>query len=437
MRSSVAVRGKTQKYNHAESVNALFDKIGIVTSAANVDAAWLDSLHRAALKKTAGWKRSVDALLHGLTAAGHVSGVKLADLRARLALCLDSDATLSEIFYPMAGMVCMVVVTLACQAISFKWWLIAAMTAPAGALWARNRIWLQPGNSDRLSRWERPSIMVACAILVPMVTVIITLCVGISVQSLSIHQFNVDRIAFSADPHGFPFLRDFARRNFDVDVVLGDANNSWASTTMILPGASVASMSVNPGYCTLNMYRDNVLQSFKPAGKQNQVLWLQGVMMHEFGHCLDVLRDLPSFGVHAVKVHSIAPIDARGVSDVQTYLTATEQDSTKIWREALADTLAVGYWRLVAPAQASSLAASLRQRRSNSAQDDSTHATMCWIEQAMQAPAPVSEKDLFAWADHQRSVASCPISKPGKKTSVFTKLKAYFAHLTIVNNKVQ
>ena len=432
----MALRGKAPKYNHAVSVNALFDKISTAAPASAVDAAWLDATKQAALRKSSGWKATVDAFLRGLAGAGHLSGVELGELRASLAQCTDSGAPWSEFVYPMGWTACVAVVTLACRAISMDWWLAAAMLgmmAAAGALWTWNRAWLKPGNSAKQARWDRPFVTAAGALLVPVITVLIALGAGFGAQSLSIYRFNVDRMAFAADPQGFPFLHAFARKNFDVDVVLGDATDSWASTTVNLPSASVASMSLSPGYCELSMYRDNVLRSFEPAGKSNQVLWVQGVMMHEFGHCLDGLRDLPSFGQHAVKVHSIAPIDAKGVSDLQTYLAATEEDSTKIWREALADTFAVGYWRLVAPGDAAGLAASLRQRRSYAAHGDSTHATMCWIDQAMQAPAPGSEKDLFTWADHQRSVASCAISKPSK-AGALTKIKAYLSRLTIANN---
>lgn len=435
----MAMRGKStrKKYDHAESVNTLFDKISAAAQTDPLGSEWLERLKPAALRKTAGWTKSIDAYLVGLAAAGHISSVELGELRASLALCIDSDATWSEFLYPLVWTACVAVVTLACRAISMDWWFIAAalgLMAVAGATWASRRAWLQPGNSANLGRWERPFVMGACALLVPLLTVIITLAVGMATQSFSIHRFNVDRMAFAADPQGFPMLRAFARKNFDVEVVLGDANDSWASTTVNLPSSSVASMSLSPGYCALSMYRDNVLRSFDPAGKQNQELWIQGVMMHEFGHCLDGLRDLPNFGEHAVRVHSIAPIDAKGVSDLQSYLAATEENTTKIWREALADTFAVGYWRLVAPGEAESLAASLRLRRSNAALGDSTHATMCWIDQAMHSVPPASEKDLFAWADHQRSVALCAINKPGKRISAFMKLKDYVSRLTIADN---
>lgn len=433
----MAVRRKTPKrYKHAESVNALFDKISSAATGDLLDGKWLEGQKQAALRGASGWKNSVDAYLHGLAAAGHLSAVELDELHTSAMLCRGEGW--EEVVYPLAWTAWVAIVTIAWLAISIDWWFIAAllgMTVAAGAMWARHRECLKPNYLGKQWRWKRPILIGLVTLLTSFATLTITVVVGQMAKTLSMRQFNVDHLALSADPQGFPMLRAFARKNFDVEVVLGDANDSWAATTLDIPKASVASMSLNPGYCELNMYRDNVLRSFTPAGPHNQVLWVQGVMMHEFGHCLDGSRDLPAFGTHAVKVHSIAPADAKGVSDVQTYLAASEKYSTKIWREALADTFAVGYWRLVAPGGAAGLAASLRQlRSSNAAQGDSTHATMCWIDQALRAPTPVSEKDLFAWADHQRSVARCAIEQPSKRISAFMKLKAYVLRLVIADN---
>ena len=135
------MRGKfiKPKYNHVESVNTLFDKIRAAAQTDPLGSEWLERLKPAALRKVAGWTKSVDAYLVGLAAAGHVSGVELGELRASVALCMDSDATWSEFIYPLAWTVCVAVATLACRAISMDWWFIAAMlglTAIAGATWA-------------------------------------------------------------------------------------------------------------------------------------------------------------------------------------------------------------------------------------------------------------------------------------------------------------
>jgi hypothetical protein len=82
-----------------------------------------------------------------------------------------------------------------------------------------------------------------------------------------------------------------------------------------------------------------------------------------------------------------------------------------LWGEAVADTFAVGYWRITAPAAAAGLIDSLRRRRAADASTDSTHATMCWIDHAALAPAPASTATLFEWADQLRASAPCELSE--------------------------
>ena len=142
-----------------------------------------------------------------------------------------------------------------------------------------------------------------CALMVPALTYLIPMVVGLCVQWVSIEQFKADRSAFVADPQGFPMLRKLAREQYGVEVVLGDAEQSWASTTVNLPNASVASMALRPGYCHLSLHRANVLRGFEPVGQVDPALWVQGVMLHEFAHCLDGARDTqPSASVPLVLV---------------------------------------------------------------------------------------------------------------------------------------
>lgn len=255
----------------------------------------------------------------------------------------------------------------------------------------------------------------ACALFVPALTYLIPMIVGLVVQWASIEQFKADRSAFMADPQGFPMLRQLAREQYGVEVVLGDAEQSWASTTVNLPNASVASMALRPGYCHLSLHRSNVLRGFEPVGQVDPALWVQGVMLHEFAHCLDGSRDTPAFGRRAVGARSVAPVDAPGVKDIEGLLEAGARPTTQLWREAVADIMAIGFWKLAAPGAAHDLVASLRQKRAD-AQQDSTHATMCWIDHANRAEPPTSTGTLFAWADHLRSTAPCPVNKPAQLT---------------------
>lgn len=167
------------------------------------------------------------------------------------------------------------------------------------------------------------------------------------------------------------------------------------------------------GYCRMSMYRGHLGENFLSAPDVDPIFWSQGVMMHEFAHCLDEYRDLPGGTGQPAGTFSLAPSDAKGVNTTTSYLKATEAHSTVLWREALADTFAVGYWRLtVAPAEAAKMVASLRSIRLDRACEDAVHSTACWIDRAAKAPMPVSYGELLHWADALRSSATCSLAVP-------------------------
>lgn len=404
------------KYSHVESVNALFDQIYKV---APTRSDWLAALQQRALNKEVGWKADADSYVNGLADAGAITPESAAACRGSLEQCLGSDPGWRELLLPMVWIAVVAAMTMLSLAIANDMTLLtllAVLTAAAGGLWASTRPWLDYRNDPRQHNWERPIVIIACAVFVPVLTYFITFVVGLIIQRVSIEQFNADRAAFLSDPQGFPLLRKLAREQYRVEVVLGNAYKSWASTTVNLPNSSVALMELQPGYCHLSMHRANILRGFDPVGSVDSVLWVQGVMMHEFAHCLDGLRDTPAFGQKIVGTHALAPMDAKKVKDLEGYLEAETHEATQLWREAVADTFAVGYWKLTAPTAAGDLVASLRHKRANAAPQDVTHATMCWIDYANRADVPVSTVDLFKWADRLRSSAPCEQPKPKKLT---------------------
>jgi hypothetical protein len=395
------------KYSHVERVNALFDQI---YKAAPAGSDWLTALRQRALNKEVGWKSDADSYVNGLADAGAITPESAAACRDSLERCLDSDPGGREILLPMIWIAIVAAMTMSSQAIANDTafiTLLAVLTSAAGGLWASKRPWLDYRNDPRQQSWKRPIVIIVCAVLVTLLTYFIPFAVGLIIQRVSIEQFNADRAAFLSDQQGFPLLRKLAREQYGVEVVLGDAYRSWAPTTVNLPNSSVALMELQPGYCHLSMRRANTLRGFDPVSSVDSVLWVQGVMMHEFAHCLDGLRDMPIFGQKIVGTHSLAPVDAKKVRDLEGYLEAETHKSTQLWREAVADTFAVGYWKLTAPIAAGDLVASLRHKRANDAPQDATHATMCWIDYADRTDVPASTADLFEWADHLRTSAPC------------------------------
>lgn len=401
------------RYVHADKVSAFFDSIRSVVS---TTPDWLGELESRARRKSQGWKDDADAFLRGLEASNAMSEGQVSQSRALLKACVGGTPGAREMFLPMVWIAVVAAAAVACRALSREPLMLASMTlltAVAGALWAGSRPWLDRPSSIVHSRWERPVVVIVCAFLAPLATLFISYLVGEVLQAVSIHQFNKDRAAFEADAKGFQFLHELARKEYGVEVVLGSAEQSWASTTVNLPNSSVASMGLGPGYCQLNFHRGNILRGFDPVGRVDPVIWVQGVMIHEFAHCLDMARDTPPFGEQEVGVRSIAPVDAGASTSVDAWLAAARKPSTQLWREAIADVAAVGFWRFTAPGDAAGLVESLRRKRAAAAEHDAEHATGCWIDSAERAKAPTSTAELFEWADQVRREAKCAVV-PGR-----------------------
>lgn len=395
------------RYVHADKVSAFFDSVRSVVQTA---PDWLSDLESRALRKRPGWKGDADAFLRGLEASNAMTAGQVAQSRELLRSCVGGTPGAREMFLPLLWIAVVAAAAVACRALSREPVLLAALiaiTSAAGALWAGSRPWLDRPKDVVQSKWERPVLVIASAVLTPLATLYISFLVGELLQAVSIHQFKKDRAAFEADAKGFQFLHDLARKEYGVEVVLGNADQSWASTTVNLPNSSVASMALGPGYCQLNFHRGNILRGFEPVGRVDPLMWVQGVMIHEFAHCLDMARDTPPFGERDVGVRSLAPADVGKSMSVEAWLAAGRKPSTQLWREAISDVAAVGFWRFAAPEEAARLVESLRRKRAEAAEHDAEHATGCWIDSAERAQAPSSTAELFEWADQVRREARC------------------------------
>ena len=207
-------------------------------------------------------------------------------------------------------------------------------------------------------------------------------------------QFEIENAEFASNSHGFKILKEYAKKNYNLDIVLSN----------ILPPHGVPSLiKIKEGYCELDIDPSKIIKRDKPGRKYRDV-WIQGVMMHELGHCLDISKDYPTFKNSRIGITSLAPSDRKGVNSIETLLSAGKKRSTRLWREALADTFAVGYWRIRYPKEASSLEKFLINKRKDG---DKAHRTDCWIKQAAKENAPVSGKELFTWALKIRNTEKC------------------------------
>lgn len=306
-----------------------------------------------------------------------------------------------DVLKPIAWIALVSLVALASRAIGNDGLLLGGLwlaLAIAAGSWALKQPWIV--NTGRPIE-RRIGIALSVA-LIPVLTYTVALVSGIVLERLSSERYATARAAFIADPAGFPFIKRFAFEHYGAHVVLSSATSGWNTNTITLPHSIPALMYVGPGYCDLVLNPTNVLKGF--TGRDARP-WIKGVMVHELAHCLDVSRDMPSFTGRSIGTRSLAPGEAIKTSTLEKHLEAGSRLPTQIWREALADSFAVGFWRMTEPA-ADQLVADLQTKRAGG---DAAHSTNCWIEQAAKAPLPGSMPELLPWADAIREAAICTL----------------------------
>lgn len=394
-------------------IESVFDLVLNVLPATAVDSVWLGDLKQSALQGKLEWKLKLGSYLQGIAGKSERQEA-VALVQHAVDECPEKGVPVAHIAMPMLWALMISVATMSNVVLTWGsspfWILLPLVVVVAGAK-ARNLPWLDRAMFFRLGRLERTvSVGVYGAFLGFFAVYFIPWTTSMVVPALSQGRFQQERIRLYDDPQGFATLRAFARENYGVEVILGDVlSGGWAETELSVPsGGSPASMSLASGYCEMNMNQARVQREFGPSQKSDSALWTQGVMMHEFGHCLDTRRDLPGFNGRPPATFALAPTEANGVTDAQTYIAAGRKRSTMLWREAFSDVFAVGYWRLSTSSEhAARLTQMLRAKRAENAGMDKAHATMCWIDQAAQASLPGSYKDLVSWADQIRSSKSC------------------------------
>lgn len=304
-----------------------------------------------------------------------------------------------EFLRPIAWVVLVSLVALSSRIILNDWPLLLCLgiaLVVASGMWARKQPWI-PQYKRPL---DRQLVVVSSAILASVVVYATAFMSGWLLEKLSVARHEAAREAFMEDPQGFPFLKQFAREHYGMHIVLADATRGWNENTVALPHSVIAEMRTAPGYCELHINVVNVRDRFAGPDPQSRI---KGVLVHELAHCLDLSRDLPTFGSDGVGTRSLAPSDAAKVTTLEEYLASEARLPTKRWREALADIFAVGFWRMT-ELHAAQLVADLRDKRTSG---DAAHTTTCWIDQAVAAPMPTSMQTLLSWADAIRAAAPC------------------------------
>lgn len=418
--SDKAKNKTTKKPSSAQLVEALF--VGLRAVGQNNDRAWLDALRQRADARGHLWKADAAAYIRGLAAGGAINKERADELQENLGRCPGVDHSGRDTLLATGWMLIVATAAMVGRAMApdlITVGILAALSAAAGALWAHGRPWLDRLGNPGQSKWERPVVITASALFAPLLLACVASMSGLVSAGVSQWAFESQRTAFATEPDGFAFVQQVAKRDYGITLVLGEADQSWALTTIHGPNASSASMELRPGYCVLHFNRNTLLSQFGPDNRVDAQPWIKGIMMHELAHCLDRSRDMPTFGNQHVSSHSLPPQYAKGVTDLESFLQARNRHGAQLWAEAVADILAVGYWRKNEPAVAKDMIAHLRGKRAAAAMKDTSHATMCWIDQAALAAAPTPNVSLFDWADRLRSSAPCQIPhQPQERTGL-------------------
>lgn len=221
-----------------------------------------------------------------------------------------------------------------------------------------------------------------------------------------------DFASFKKDPDGFVFIKKYAADNFQTRLLLNeDIDSYWMDFAL---GHNPAAIMPSKGNCPLFVLPKKILNYFDPSPEilSNPELskaWVKGVLVHELGHCVDIYRDYPSsFTADDFQLNAIHPVVRGSIKSFDDYSDAEMNNVVSNWREAFADIMAIGFWKLNFPSHSELLAKSLldvRENRRDTDANKNTHDTVCWINHVKALAPPISDHELLLWTDKARQDA--------------------------------
>lgn len=372
---------------------------------------WSAELFDSAQKRKPGWRSRATNYVKARVATGSLSPDRADEATRCLARCAEEDPAVLD-FAVQVGFILIVAIA-AVSALApergFAFLLVLQASAVAlAAYWIHRRAWMSNWLDPHAGPWRRRMAHFLLAAIAGLTCFWLPTPISAALKWWSIKEFQAERVAILNSPTGFQPIKEIAERDYGVVLLLGDALDSWASTSIGSTQApSPAQMQMGPGYCNLSLRPSRALAGLKLTGPIAESAWLQGIMVHELGHCLDTMRDTKAQGELRVGTRSLAPGPDRAAHTLTSWLIAGSRQPNLLWREALADIMTVGHWRQVYPSVAGPLIGELLAKRADVL--DRTHLTGCWIEAARDAELPAPQVKLFDWADGIRSGARCAI----------------------------
>ena len=233
--------------------------------------------------------------------------------------------------------------------------------------------------------------------------------INLGIQKRLTKNYKEEVTAYLKDQNGFQALKKYAKNNFGVDLLL----NTNDTQMIFAEQNSPAWMEIGWHFCQLGMSPKTLYATYNLQNKALEKKWIKTVEIHELGHCLDESRDLESRVTGSGSItRSIAPIDRKDVVDLDSYMIAENQNSTKQWREVEADLIAMAYVKLTFPESANELISELIKKRNDDQHretPDKTHDTGCWLTAARNTAPPPDIKTVVEWADNIRSTTDCKL----------------------------
>lgn len=204
----------------------------------------------------------------------------------------------------------------------------------------------------------------------------------------------------------FNTVKSIALKNFNTNVGLANGRNGFNMTNPY--GLSPAMSIMGYDSCYLYINRTRTIIAFKGFFDTNinDSHLIEGIMMHEVGHCLDRKRERNELIGTVIDPNSISPNMRKEQITLQKYEIITDSPELRRWREVFADIFAIGFWKVKYPNEYNILLNNLiKQRGSN--KKDTIHNTTCWLDYLKKKAPPKDMSDLMDWADKIRNDAEC------------------------------
>lgn len=397
-----------KKVEHERALNAFWSSAQLERPEAS---RWSANLYGAAQRRQQGWRLLAASYVRASVASGDLPADRADEALRCLARCGEMGPEPSDLVLPLGFLLIIAIAAVSSLAPERTLSFLLALHAIAFALaayWIHRRGWFSNWIDPDAGTWRRRMVHVFLSAFASLTCIWLPAPIGGVLKRWSIDEFRTERIAVLKSPTGFQPIKEVAARDYGVVLLLGDVQDSWASTSIgSVQAPSPAQIELGPGYCKLSLRPSRAVAGFKLTGSLADSAWLQGIMVHELGHCLDMLRDTTPQRALRVGTRSLAPGPDRAAQTLTDWLIAGSKQPNLQWREALADIMTVGHWRQAYPSLAGPLIGELLVKREDVL--DRTHQTSCWIEAARDAELPAAHVKLLDWADGIRSGAKCAL----------------------------